>query len=204
MAGLQQLRRFARAGTRLACKRFVLRGVAYYTTNVSAPRPERLRPGQIQSASISAMSRADEEGATCRGVKRAAEEASPEPTTDQGLDFETKHYMQVWHRTRTALRRMAVRLSTGDDHNVWHVGPRMIHHPQMWLQQAKEAGYMDSDTLQKRGAVMIPRQEGRGHRLAELRSQIWLQTEHCMKVRGYDLPSGAVSYTHLRAHRDRG
>ena len=136
------------------------------------------------------MSRADEEGAPGRGVKRAAEEASPEPTTDQGLDFETKHYMQVWHRTRTALRRIPVQLSTGDDHNVWHVGPRMIHHPQMWLQQAKEAGYMDSDTLQKRGAVMIPRQEGRGHRLAELRSQIWLQTEHCMKVRGYDLPSG--------------
>ena len=136
------------------------------------------------------MSRADEEGAPSRGVKRAAEDASPGPTTDQGLDFETKHYMQVWHRTRTALRRIPVQMSTGDDHNVWHVGPRMIHQPQMWLQQAKEAGYMDSDTLQTRGAVMIPRQEGRGHRLAELRSQIWLQTEHCMKVRGYDLPSG--------------
>ena len=135
------------------------------------------------------MSGADERGGPRKGVKRAVGEAHPAPSTDQGLEFEAQHRMQIWHRTRTALRRMPVRLSRGDDHNVWCISPRMIHQPQVWLQRAKEAGYMDGDMARERGAVMTPR-EGRGHLLAELRSQIWLQTDHCLKVRGYDLPSG--------------
>ena len=111
-----------------------------------------------------------------------------EMSTDPAQAFEVPHHIHTWYRTRTSLRRHATQLSRGDDHNVWGITTRLIHQPQRWIQQAKKVGYRGNN--ETRYATESVDSDTRRKSLAELRSQIWHQTEDCMKVRGYDLPSG--------------
>ena len=106
---------------------------------------------------------------------------------DQG--FEVTQTCTTWRRTHTSLRRESIRLSRGDSYNIWDIARRRIHQPQAWIQKAKEVGYRATNEVGERSLNTTEASLGK-HGLAGLRIQIWLQTEQCMELRGYDLPKG--------------
>ena len=106
---------------------------------------------------------------------------------DQG--FEVTQTCTTWRHTRTSLLRAAIRLSRGDDHNIWDITPRRIHQPGAWILKAKEVGYRGPNEVCEHNLTKTDANL-RKHGLSGLRSQIWLQTEQSIKLRGYDLPKG--------------
>ena len=109
--------------------------------------------------------------------------------TDLDQGFEVTQTCTTWRHTRTSLRRAAIRLSRGDNHNIWDIAPRWIHQPQAWIQKAKEVGYRGSNEVCEHNLTTTDANL-RKHGLSGLRIQIWLQTEQSIKLRGYDLPKG--------------
>ena len=109
---------------------------------------------------------------------------------DPDPGFEVPHHIRTWYNTRTSLRRNATQLSRGDDHNVWGITARLIHQPRRWIQQARKIGYQGNNEACRGHPVEPVDRESRRQGLAELRRQIWRQTEDCMELRGYDMPTG--------------
>ena len=110
-------------------------------------------------------------------------------TTALDQSFEVTQTCTTWRHTRTSLLRAAIRLSRGDDHNIWDITPRRIHQPRAWILKAKEVGYRGPNEVCEHNLTKTDAHLSK-HGLSGLRSQIWLQTEQSIKLRGYDLPKG--------------
>ena len=106
---------------------------------------------------------------------------------DQG--FEVTQTCMTLRLTHTSLRRESIRLSSGDSYNIWDIARRRIHQPQAWIQKTKEVGYRGTNEVREHSLTTTEADLGK-HGLSRLRIQIWLQTEQCIKLRGYDLPKG--------------